>query len=634
MCGIVGFLSKHKVENPFDVLTCMTDTIRHRGPNDSGVFADSFASLSVGLGHRRLSIIDLSSHSHQPMVCDDVAIVFNGEIYNYIELREELKTYGHTFDSMGDTEVVIKAYKQWGNKCFERFNGMWGLAIYDKKGQKLVLSRDRFGKKPLYYYKTDDVFVFGSEIKAIFANQNTQKIPNFEKIYRYIAGNYRYVDIDDFSFFDNIFSVPKGTYMEIDGCMSVEIKKYWELSENKIDLSTKQESSLIDDFRGIFIDSVKLRLRSDVPVGCMLSGGMDSTSVTSVAYKVLKTPIYTFSGITGEEKGIYDESEYIEEIVKDSKAEHLYIKPEPSELFDVISEMLDYHDEPICTVTWYILYQIAKKIKEKKVPVILNGHGGDEMVAGYWDHYHYNFFDMETDGDFDGLDYEQKMWLKNHDRKIAEICQTREYVKKLANGEVSETSKFIDYSDCFLGDFVSKYKKGTELFSLFEKTLTKRLHKELLFEGVPAIIKPEDRNTMASSIESRSPMLDYRLAEFCFSLPNKYKIRDGVGKWILREAMRDILPEKVRTRKDKAGLIAPADRWFRTENKEQIRELINSDFVKELGFFNVRRLNEIFDEHLSGVKNHQMFIWQLINLVLWYKKFFSKSNGMPHVYNC
>lgn len=634
MCGIVGFLSKHKVENPFDVLTCMTDTIRHRGPNDSGVFADSFASLSVGLGHRRLSIIDLSSHSHQPMVCDDVAIVFNGEIYNYIELREELKTYGHTFDSMGDTEVVIKAYRQWGNKCFERFNGMWGLAIYDKKGQKFVLSRDRFGKKPLYYYKTDDVFVFGSEIKAIFANQNTQKIPNFEKIYRYIAGNYRYVDIDDFSFFGNIFSVPKGTYMEIDGCMSVEIKKYWELSENKIDLSTKQESSLIDDFRGIFIDSVKLRLRSDVPVGCMLSGGMDSTSVTSVAYKVLKTPIYTFSGITGEEKGIYDESEYIEEIVRDSGAEHLYIKPEPSELFDVISEMLNYHDEPICTVTWYILYQIAKKIKEKKVPVILNGHGGDEMVAGYWDHYHYNFFDMETDGDFDGLDYEQKMWLKNHDRKIAEICQTREYVKKLANGEVSETSKFIDYSDCFLGDFVSKYKKGTELFSSFEKTLTKRLHKELLYEGVPAIIKPEDRNTMASSIESRSPMLDYRLAEFCFSLPNKYKIRDGVGKWILREAMRDILPEKVRTRKDKAGLIAPADRWFRTENKDQIRELINSDFVKELGFFDVCRLNEIFDEHLSGVKNHQMFIWQLINLVLWYKKFFSKSNGMPNVYNC
>ena len=155
------------------------------------------------------------------------------------------------------------------------------------------------------------------------------------------------------------------------------------------------------------------------------------------------------------------------------------------------------------------------------------------------------------------------------------------------------------------------------------------LYRELFYEGVPAIVKPEDRNTMANSIESRSPFLDYRLAEFCFSLPSRYKIRDGVGKWILREAMKDILPEKVRTRKDKAGLTAPADRWFRSENKEQIRELINSEFVKELSFFNIDKLNEVFDEHLSGAKNHQMFIWQLINLVLWYKKFFSKPDGKP-----
>lgn len=633
MCGIVGFVSKKPIENAFGMLESMTDAIRHRGPDDSGIFFDSSLAINVGLGHRRLSIIDLSNHSHQPMVFGDISVVFNGEIYNYIELRDELKKYGHIFESSGDTEVVIKAYIQWGCECFSRFNGMWGVAIYDKKNQKLVLSRDRFGKKPLYYYKTDNEIVFASEIKSILLYPNIPRRPNFEKIFRYLSNNYRYVDIDDTSFFGDIYSVPKSSFMIISNDLSVEFEKYWELSENRIDLNCKKESSIVDDFRNIFIDSVKIRLRSDVSVGCMLSGGVDSTSVTSVAYKVLGVPVFTFSGITGEEKGIYDESEYIEEVVRDTGAEHVYIKPEPSDLFETVNEMLLYHDEPICTVTWYVLYQIAKKIKEQKVPVVLNGYGGDEMIGGYWDHYHYNFFDIEVSGDLELLDYEQKMWLKNYDRRIGEICQTREYIKKLSADEVLETSKFYDYSECFTTSFIHAQRRAIRIDSSFSTMLSKKLQKDLLYECIPATVKPEDRNTMANSIESRSPMLDYRLAEFCFSLPNNYKIRDGVGKWILREAMKGILPEKVRTRRDKAGLIAPADRWFRDTNREEIKELINSEFVQELGIFNISRINSIFDEHVVGLKNHQMFLWQLINLILWYKKFFITENGRPYVYN-
>lgn len=626
MCGLVGFVtSKASPEHP-RILDAMTDAIKHRGPNDRGIYMDSMqeGKTYVGLGHRRLSIIDLSGHSHQPMVDSDIALAFNGEIYNYIELRDELRGLGKNFESSGDTEVVLKAYEQWGNECFNRFNGMWAIAIFDRKSSKIILSRDRFGKKPLYYFADGEKIVFASEIKSLLLFPGIAKKPNFEKIYRYLSTSYRYVDMDNASYFEGIYSVPKSSYMVISDNLSMAEHKYWSLEENKYSLSGKTERELVDEFRNLFVDSVKIRLRSDVPVSCMLSGGMDSTSITCVAHKILQTPVLTFSGITGEEKGIYDESEYIDEVVRETGAVHRYIMPEPSDLFDTVREMLLYHDEPICTVTWYTLYQIAKKIKEENVPVVLNGHGGDELLGGYWDHYHYNFFDIEDSGDLDGLDYEQKAWLKNHNRKVAEICKTREYIKKLENGEALETSKFADYSDCFTQEFRAIYKKQVILDSNFKSTLSKRLYKELLFETVPASLRAEDRNTMASSIESRSPLLDYRLAEFCFSLPSNYKIRDGIGKWILREAMKDILPESVRTRKDKSGFIAPADEWFRTSNKEQIRDMINSEAIGSLGIFDISRLNQIFDEHLSGLKNHQMFLWQFINLGLWSRKFFLK----------
>lgn len=628
MCGLVGFLTLRVDLDLVETLDNMTDAIAHRGPNDRGVHIDSVCTkkLTLGFGHRRLSIIDLSEHSHQPMVDTNLSLIFNGEIYNYVELREELMKLGIKFDSIGDTEVVLRAYEVWGDECFKRFNGMWAIAIYDKKNEKLVLSRDRFGKKPLYYYIDKEEVVFASEIKSILLYPSFVKKPNFDKIYRYLSTSYRYVDMDDSSYFEGINSVPKSSCIVFFSDLSSQITEYWSLNEGCFDLSNKKESQIIDDFRDIFIDSIKIRLRSDVPVSCMLSGGMDSTSITCVAHKILKTPVLTFSGITGEEKGIYDESEYIDEVIRETGAEHRYIMAEPSDLFDTVNEMLLYHDEPICTVSWYTLYQIAKRIKLEKVPVVLNGHGGDELLAGYWYHYQYNFFDIESLGEFEKLDYEQKAWLNNHNRTIMEICQSRRNIGMIVNKEILEISQYTDYSSCFSYEFQAMYCRPIEIDSGFKTALSKRLHKELLFETIPASLKAEDRNTMASSIESRSPMLDYRLAEFCFSLPQNYKIRDGVGKWILRESMKGILPEKVRNRKDKTGFLAPADMWFRTINKEQIRELINSSSVQELGIFNIDRLNSIFDEHLVGLKNHQMFLWQLINIGLWYQKFWSGKN--------
>lgn len=627
MCGIAGYITKEKPTfDAEEILLQMTTSMTHRGPDDAGCellrFEDGLGLTAFG--QRRLSIIDLSPAGHQPMFTRDrdLCITLNGEIYNYVELREELCAKGYEFFSSSDTEVLLNAYREWGTDCFARFNGMWALAIHDKRKRKIILSRDRYGKKPLYYFKSENEFVFASEIKAILRFPNVPKEPNYEKLFRYLSGNYRHVDIDNDSFYADIFQIPKSSVVELNEDLEMTTETYWRLEENVKFSGDISDERAIEEFRDLFIDSVKIRLRSDVPVGCMLSGGMDSTSITCVAYNVLKQPIRTFSGITGEEKGIYDESEFIDAVVESTNADHHYIKPDPSDIVKTVNEMLDFHDEPICTVTWYNLYLIARKIREQSITVVLNGHGGDEVVAGYWDYYHYHFFDLLRAGETEELAREQKAWQENHGRDTAELARYREYIPKIESGQLSEMSRFPDYSAIFHEDIVAEYKRNISIAKPFETWLAKRMYSDLMFETVPASLRPEDRNTMAFSIESRSPMLDYRLAEYAFGLPGRLKMRDGVGKWILREAMRGILPEKVRTRKDKTGFVAPADEWFRTVNKEDIQELINDEEMSKLNIFNVERLNEVFAEHCSREKNHAMFLWQFLNAALWLKKNF------------
>lgn len=626
MCGIAGYISsKPLAEAGEDIIARMTNVAAHRGPDDNGYALFPFGGDGeLALGHRRLSIIDLSPLGHQPMANSDATlqIVFNGEIYNYVELREELRALGYVFASTSDTEVILNAYKEWGTACFARFNGMWSLALFDVQKRKLVLSRDRIGKKPLYYYRSASAVVFGSEVKSLLKHPDVPREPNIEKVFRYISTNYRYLDVDNTSYFKHIYTVPKSSFVEIDVDLNWHEQQYWSLEEN-ITPRTVTEAQAIDEFRELLTDAVRLRLRSDVPVGCFLSGGLDSTSITCIAYHVLKQPIITFSGVTGDVKGVYDESEYIDSVVRHIDANAHYIHPDPADIFETVDEMLNYHDEPVCTITWYSLYLIAKKIRQENVPVMLNGHGGDEVVAGYWDYYQYNLYDLEQSGATEQREREIQAWHENHGRDMGEIERYQEYIERLERGESSEMSRFPDYSFCFQEEVRQQYKRDWQPhIPVFSSWLTRRMYSDLMFETVQPVLRAEDRNTMSQSIESRSPFLDYRLAEFCFSLPNNLKIRNGVGKWILREAMKGILPEDVRTRKDKAGFIAPADEWFRTTNKQQIHDLINSEALQSRKVFNIEQLNVIFDEHCRGTKNHAMFLWQLINVELWFRKFF------------
>lgn len=624
MCGIAGFITRDlSVQQAEKVIDTMTSAMAHRGPNDQGCELMSQDGLRIALGHRRLTIIDLSDRGHQPMSDEggNVILTYNGEIYNYLELKEELKGLNHTFISSTDTEVIIKAYRQWGYECFKRFNGMWALGMYDRHSGRLILSRGRFGQKPLYYTRTAEGIAFASEIKSLLLYPGVECKPNYDKVFRYLAYNYRYIDIDEQSFFDGIYQVPNSSFMVIEPDLECRTTRYWTLNTHAIDENILDDSA-VEKYKELFIDAVRLRLRSDVPVGCMLSGGLDSTAITAVAYKVLNSPIKTFSGITGKEKGIYDESDHIRSVICSTEADAYFLKPDPVDIVDTVGEMMGYHDEPICTVTWYSLYLIAKEVAQANIPVILNGHGGDELLAGYWDHYHYHFYDLYQSGRHDEMYQEIDLWQINHHRDPKEVEKSRYFVKRYAQNIESGMGRYNDYSDCFSQDFAECYKRNIRVIEGYQPLLQNRLESELLYETIPASLRPEDRNTMAYSLESRSPFLDYRLVEYCFSLPGKMKIRNGLGKWIHREAMKGILPEDVRTRKDKAGFIAPADVWFRTINRQQIQDIIDSREFRYRGIYNISRVQAVFDEHVNGTKNHQMFLWQLINLEIWFNRYF------------
>jgi asparagine synthase (glutamine-hydrolysing) len=558
--------------------------------------------------------------SHQPFLDEPngLSLVFNGEIYNYIELREELIKSGYRFFTSGDTEVVLKSYLEWGLEAFSRFNGMWALAIYDLKQSKLILSRDRLGQKPLYYYRSEKCLVFASEIKSILEHPWVDKKPNYKKIYRYIAQNYRYLDNDLESYFENIFHVPKGAFAVCD-LKDFNVSNYWKLNETLN--SDIDDQGAIEQFKELFTDAVKLRLRSDVPVATLLSGGLDSTSVTAIASRVHNERIDTFCGITGELEGVFDESEYAKALIEQENLRGHFVLMQPNSLFETIDEMLYFFDEPICTVTWYSLYLIGKAIKEQGFKVVLNGHGGDELLAGYWDHYHYRFYDLENQRQNISLEHEIESWKLNHGRDIEEIARTRKLIERLSTDRTAELSKFPDYS-YVLSQELKKHRNLVLPHLNSYSRLDERLRLELLYEGTSVIVKAEDRNMMAHSLESRSPFLDYRLVDFCFSLPGRLKIRNGLGKWLLRESMSGILPDKIRCRKDKVGFNAPSGDWFRNLIRDQIYSLINSKVFSERGIYDVDAVKQMFAEHLTGDVNHQMVLWQIINLELWFRKFF------------
>lgn len=587
--------------NSEDIQSMMA-LIKHRGPDNEDCFIDQ----NVGLGHVRLSIIDLSSTGHQPMFSLDkrYCILHNGEVYNYLELREQLKGK-YKFISQTDTEVILYSFIEWGPVCLTKFNGMFAFVIYDTKTKELFAARDRFGIKPFYYFIDDQRFIFASEERAIIPFLKEKK-PNNKAIFEYLI--YNRTDQGNFTFFEGIEKLPHGAYGIISD-RKFRIKK-WYMLEKELREPFKSPYEFYETFR----QSIKFRLRSDVPVGLCLSGGLDSSSIVSVLLKDFnKSDLNTFSAVY-EKSDRADESDFINEYRSDLENMY-YTKPTAESLMTDLTKFIECHSEPVATLGPYAQFKVMQLAKEH-VKVTLDGQGADEELAGY--HYFFGAFFKEllTKCKFASLSSEIMAYLRKYQSLLAigylglyaSPPFLKNYLSKISHNFVTD-------------EFYQTEKKDSDVrLNLYNP---KNLNESLLqhFEyKLEHLLKWGDHNSMWHSIESRVPFLDHNIVERVLCLSPERIINKATTKVILREAMKGTLPERIRIRKDKLGFETPWGKWFRIQKfKELILEILESKSLKERGYLNQEKCLRVYQLHLNGKVNNAKEIWKWINLELWFR---------------
>jgi asparagine synthase (glutamine-hydrolysing) len=604
MCGICGIVNFDKRSVSETQLSVMIQKMRHRGPDDEGMFIYK----NVGLGHVRLSIIDLSSAGHQPMFSSDgrYCIIYNGEVYNYRELRQQLE-HKYRFSSQTDTEVILYSFIEWGLGCLKKFNGMFTFVIYDTNTKRLFVARDRFGIKPFYYAVNNYDFVFASEVRAILPFLKNVEA-NKKAIFEYLV--YNRTDQGEYTFFEDIFKLPQGSYAIIEDS-KLRIKKWYVLEEN---LDKPFESS--DEFYETLKQSIRFRLRSDVPIGVCLSGGLDSSSITSVLLKEYnKYDLNTFSAVYG--KGIQaDESDFIIEYSSALKNMY-YTYPTAESLMQDLKDFVECQCEPVATLGPYAQYKVMELARDH-VKVTLDGQGADEELAGY--HYFFGvyFKELLLTGKFRKALKEFESYLQKY-RSLLAFKYLGLYMSPalLKDSIARHSHNFI--TDCFFRSCKKNSDIKNDLYN--PKTLNESLLQHFHYK-LEHLLKWEDHNSMWFSLESRVPFLDYNIVERTISLPPDQKINKAITKVILRDAMKGVLPEKIRKRTDKIGFATPWETWFRTNQfKIFIFDLINSRGFKERGYLNPQKCNEAFKLHLVGKVDISKEIWKWISLELWFRIF-------------
>lgn len=602
ICGIIEFSRRPVTEQP---LLRMMKRMKHRGPNDEGVFMDG----PVGLGHVRLSIIDLSSAGHQPMVSEDgrFVLVYNGEIYNYIELRQELQGF-FPFRTHTDTEVLLNAFRHWGADCLHRLNGMFAFAVYDRQEGTVFAARDRFGIKPFYYYRDDERLVFASDIPPILEVAPTAKQADDHTIFEYLVFNR--TDQSERTFFRDIKKLQHGHCM-IAGPDGISIRKWYHLREQ-----IKEPFRSTEEFRATLSSAIALRLRSDVPVGVCLSGGLDSSSIVSILLNDYhRDDINTFSAVYGEGvKG--DESEFINEYR--GQLDHMHsVYPSADTFYYDLFDYTRAHSEPTPTTGPYAQFMVMQLAKDH-VAVTLDGQGADEQLAGY--HYFYGYFFKDLFRSFKWLRLLNEIRGYSQEHRSLYGLKTFLFFMLPQGLRTKLRAKEGNY---LTGDFYNAHAQNTvisgDLYdapSLQESLLA---HFEYKLEH---LLKWEDRNSMFFSIEARVPFLDHRLVERLLAMPGESHIKKGVTKAFLREAMEGTLPEKIRNRKDKVGFVTPQSQWFRSERfKVFIGSTVCSDSIARRGYVKPESVCRLLKMHDTGKEDFSRDIWKLVNLELWFRNY-------------
>ena len=631
MCGIAGICNLNGEPVPSGLLKRMTDVIAHRGPDGEGHYVDG----AVGLGHRRLAIIDLSPSGHQPManVAGNVVITYNGEVYNFQKLRVELEALGYQFHSQTDTEVVLHAYEEWGEGCIERLNGMFAFAIFDRARRRLFLARDRYGVKPLYWYCKSNVFVFASEVKAILQHPRISTAVCYPALNEYFTFQNIFTDL---TLFEGVRLLPPGCTLTVDlaGGSEPKMSRYWDYPFSAEPLNLKEEESTEQVYQ-LFIQAVTRQLVSDVPVGSYLSGGMDSGSIASIAGRHLPrlttfTGGFDLSSASGLEMA-FDERREAEILANLLKTEHYEVVLHAGDMEWVLPQLI-WHLEDLRVGQCYPNFYVAR-LASKFVKVVLSGAGGDELFGGYpWRYYR----GLSGSGRGEYLQHYYQFWQ----RLVADDDKPR-----LFNAEAHRSIGRHSAFDVF-----------RETFSEWRQPLRNHedyVNASLYFElktFLHGLLVVEDKMSMAHSLETRVPFLDNDLVDFAVRVPVRHKLSDlehyvqvdenlpgkkllygsqsSGGKAVLRKAMSRIIPDEI-TGRSKQGFSAPDASWFRGESIDYINRLLRSPKAMIYEFLRPEYVTQVLDEHCSGRVNRRLLIWSMLSFE-WWCRIFLKENGQPY----
>ena len=603
MCGIFGVINKNAVAIDKDLVSKALSTLSHRGPDDEGVYFNSINS--VALGHRRLSIIDVSPAGRQPLSNEDESIwlVLNGEIYNYESLTMDLKKRGHTFKSNSDTEVIIHLYEERGISCVSSLRGMFSFALWDSKKNQLFLVKDRVGKKPLFYFDNSKALVFSSELKSILLyNKNTASL-NYNGLLQYL--NYFYIAAPQTAF-NEIKKLIPGHILSIKNG-ELKIERYWTPDyNNKINIDFTEAKKRV---RELVIEAVKLRMISDVPVGAFISGGLDSSIVTGIMSSISSKPIKTFS--VGFKNKELNELPYSRIIANHYRCDHHELVLN-ADCIEALPRLIENFGEPHAdssALATYCLSSLAKKY----ISVTLIGEGSDELFAGYK---RYAFYRVLRRIQFLpdwfktifhlNLKPRYKKWIGVFPEPVKSNLFQATFLERCLGEDVdAELFKIMDYADRF---------KGVD--SALYTDLNYFLPYDLLIKV--------DVATMSNGVEARAPYLDQQIIEFTGSLPENWKLHGRTFKYILKEAFKDLLPQKIMER-EKTGFIVPVNHWFRNELKDYLRDILLSDKAKSRGYFNPKKVEELIGEHIKSKHNYGHQLWTLLIFELWHRIFVDRG---------
>jgi asparagine synthase (glutamine-hydrolysing) len=637
MCAIAGLLVPPDEAIDPRLLQDMVEAQSHRGPDGegyvllkhqagnqgytAGTMLHKASVLNsrypIGLAHRRLAIIDLTEAGHQPMASTDRRdwITYNGEIYNYVELRRELCGLGHEFRSGSDTEVLLAAYRQWGLNCLEKLNGMFAFALWDGMARRLVCARDRLGEKPFYYSWERGRLAFASELKGLLPVLRNRTV-NQRLAYAYLDGGR--LDFSADTFLEEAQQLEPAHYLVFtDG--KVTKGRYWQLTDSGRE-TLPDRDSVCEQFRTLLTDAVRLRLRSDVAVGSCLSGGLDSSAIVCLTQDILGRPRQkTFSACFAQET--FNERRFMDEVVRARGLNPVFTTPDPKELVAMLNRLVWQHDEPFGSTSIFAQWTVMRLVSESGVKVVLDGQGADELLGGYHGFFGAYFADLLRAGRWVRAVREQVAYRRLHGRLPPQAFAN--FGRALLPASSLDRIRHLATNNhrWMNGDFARQWRCPEPSDTAGSHAVSALQHRLLTRHGLRALLRAEDRNSMAFGVEARLPFLDHRLVEWVYSLGTEWKLRDGWTKILLRESLEGVLPPAIQWRTDKIGFATPEDEWFRGEIGMVLADCLADQRTKARGYFDPVGASRAWRAHQDKQVAIGSTLWRWLNMEIWCRRF-------------